>query len=104
MIRRIRDLLYEQGFTISGARNKLQEISQSQRGLKKETIDDNAFEEPINHDVDEGSAEDMSDEDSPVEERELALESAQRASSFQASTSLPTLRRELMDIRDLLSI
>jgi len=104
MIRRIRDLLYEQGFTISGARNKMQEISQSQRGLKKETIDDNAFEEPINHDVDEGSAEDMSDEDSPVEERELALESAQRASSFQASTSLPTLRRGLMDIRDLLSI
>jgi DNA-binding transcriptional MerR regulator len=29
MIRRIRDLLYDQGFTISGARNKLQETSQS---------------------------------------------------------------------------
>lgn len=29
MIRRIRDLLYEQGFTISGARNKLQEFSSS---------------------------------------------------------------------------
>ncbi len=28
MIRRIRDLLYEQGFTISGARNKLQELAQ----------------------------------------------------------------------------
>ena len=27
MIRRIRDLLYDQGFTISGARNKLQETS-----------------------------------------------------------------------------
>ena len=27
MIRRIRGLLYEQGFTISGARNRLQEIS-----------------------------------------------------------------------------
>ncbi|WCM90166.1 MerR family transcriptional regulator [Acidovorax sp. NCPPB 3576] len=26
MIRRIRDLLYEQGFTISGARNRLQEV------------------------------------------------------------------------------
>jgi DNA-binding transcriptional MerR regulator len=103
MIRRIRDLLYEQGFTISGARNKMQEISQSQRGLKKETADDNAFDESINHELDEDSAEDMSDEDSPVEDRELALESAQRASSFQATTSLPTLRRELMDIRDLLS-
>ena len=40
MIRRIRDLLYEQGFTISGARNKMQEISQSQRGLKKEITEE----------------------------------------------------------------
>lgn len=32
MIRRIRDLLYDQGFTISGARNKLQELVQ--RGWK----------------------------------------------------------------------
>ncbi len=31
MIRRIRDLLYEQGFTISGARNRLQELAQSAR-------------------------------------------------------------------------
>lgn len=31
MIRRIRDLLYEQGFTISGARNKLQELAQAER-------------------------------------------------------------------------
>lgn len=30
MIRRIRDLLYEQGFTISGARNKLQESAHSE--------------------------------------------------------------------------
>lgn len=29
MIRRIRELLYEQGFTISGARNRLQEASMS---------------------------------------------------------------------------
>jgi DNA-binding transcriptional MerR regulator len=32
MIRRIRDLLYDQGFTISGARNKLQDLVQ--RGWK----------------------------------------------------------------------
>jgi len=31
MIRRIRDLLYDQGFTISGARNKIQEILQAER-------------------------------------------------------------------------
>jgi len=34
MIRRIRDLLYDQGFTISGARNKMQEILQSERDKK----------------------------------------------------------------------
>ena len=32
MIRRIRDLLYDQGFTIVGARNKLQEIGGSELG------------------------------------------------------------------------
>jgi DNA-binding transcriptional MerR regulator len=31
MIRRIRDLLYDQGFTISGARNRLQELSHLER-------------------------------------------------------------------------
>jgi DNA-binding transcriptional MerR regulator len=34
MIRRIRDLLYDQGFTISGARNKMQEILQAERDKK----------------------------------------------------------------------
>ena len=35
MIRRIRDLLYDQGFTISGARNKMQEILQAERDKKR---------------------------------------------------------------------
>lgn len=35
MIRRIRDLLYDQGFTISGARNKLQEIVQDERDRRR---------------------------------------------------------------------
>ena len=35
MIRRIRDLLYEQGFTISGARNKLQELVQGERDKQR---------------------------------------------------------------------
>jgi hypothetical protein len=99
MIRRIRDLLYEQGFTISGARNKMQEIAQSSRAIKKESSEDNFFEESLN----EGMGPDSFD-DVPSEDKELVLESAQRASSFQATSSLPTLRRELMDIRDLLSI
>ena len=98
MIRRIRELLYEQGFTISGARNKMQELAQSQRGLKKEVIEEN--------DLDDVFTEEMPSEAldaTPADEREMVLESAQRASTFQATSSLPTLRRELMDIRDLLS-
>jgi len=35
MIRRIRDLLYDQGFTISGARNKMQELVQTERDKKR---------------------------------------------------------------------
>ncbi len=35
MIRRIRDLLYDQGFTISGARNKMQELLQNERDRRK---------------------------------------------------------------------
>ena len=36
MIRRIRELLYDQGFTINGARNKLQELAQQERELKRQ--------------------------------------------------------------------
>lgn len=35
MIRRIRDLLYDQGFTISGARNKMQELMEHERDKKR---------------------------------------------------------------------
>ncbi len=35
MIRRIRELLYDQGFTISGARNRLQEIVQGERDRRR---------------------------------------------------------------------
>ncbi|HEX5805870.1 MAG TPA: MerR family transcriptional regulator [Macromonas sp.] len=36
MIRRIRELLYDQGFTINGARNKLQELAQQEREQKRQ--------------------------------------------------------------------
>jgi DNA-binding transcriptional MerR regulator len=100
MIRRIRDLLYEQGFTISGARNKMQELAQSQKGYRKEQLVaadlDNDFPEDLDLD-----AEMLDDENAAPK---LAVESAQRAGPLQATSSLPSLRRELMDIRDLLSI
>jgi DNA-binding transcriptional MerR regulator len=52
MIRRIRELLYEQGFTIQGARNRLQELVHQEREWRKyssqledaEPTDDDAIE------------------------------------------------------------
>ena len=39
MIRRIRDLLYDQGFTISGARNQLQDSHHAQRPALEMQVD-----------------------------------------------------------------
>ena len=98
MIRRIRDLLYEQGFTISGARNKMQELAQAQKGLKKDVLENGALDDELLDDFDEEGAPSEA-----LDTASMAMESAQRASSLQVTSSLPTLRRELMDIRDLLS-
>ena len=51
MIRRIRDLLYDQGFTISGARNRLQELVQADRAGRSEgstevDVDDSDMMDP----------------------------------------------------------
>lgn len=40
MIRRIRDLLYDQGFTISGARNRLQDDPDGHEALEAQLIED----------------------------------------------------------------
>ncbi len=92
MIRRIRDLLYDQGFTITGARNKLQELVQSERERRRvggdlidvDLTDDEGFEEEWDVDTDEPRA-------LPT----LTLNSSDDA--------LQLLRKELTQIRDLLS-
>ncbi len=100
MIRRIRDLLYEQGFTISGARNKMQELVQAQKGYRKEQLAtalvDNEFPDEL-----EGDGELHEEENASSK---LNLESAQSNCHAHATSGLTNLRRELMDIRDLLSI
>ncbi|PUE13846.1 MerR family transcriptional regulator [Limnohabitans sp. WS1] len=69
MIRRIRGLLYDQGFTISGARNKLQELVQTERQLSRlsqnevDTAEEDFLldmEEGINTDMDAGPTSLMS--------------------------------------------
>jgi DNA-binding transcriptional MerR regulator len=89
MIRRIRDLLYDQGFTISGARNKLQEIVQVERDKRRAG-------EVMLEGVDVIEMEDSMfppdfEESIPPEERDLV------------SQKLQYVRRELFEIRDLLS-
>jgi DNA-binding transcriptional MerR regulator len=87
MIRRIRDLLYDQGFTISGARNKMQELLQSERDKKRngEVMLDGV-------DVVEMDSDDMDEFD--------ALMAGDVTSD--ASVPLVQLRRELFEIRELL--
>ena len=88
MIRRIRDLLYDQGFTISGARNKMQEILQTERDKKRngEVMLDGVEVLEVN-DVD---LEDFEDSQLSDSMDWSALEMAQ-------------LRQELFQIRDLLT-
>ena len=79
MIRRIRDLLYDQGFTISGARNRLQEMAHAQRHVN--------------------------DVDLPLPEEQVPGAVAAEALVVQEMTTqgLQGLRRELQEIRTLLS-
>ena len=88
MIRRIRDLLYDQGFTISGARNKMQEILQTEREQKNIT--------PFI--LDETGALIAEDPEFPPENEPVVV-----ALSDGDELSMIFIRRELFEIRDLLS-
>ena len=95
MIRRIRGLLYDQGFTISGARNKLLELTQSERQLMRsgafldEMLQDNSAEIE--------AAADMSPGDVP-EENESHWPSR---SGLESAMSV---HQELLQIRALLTV
>ena len=88
MIRRIRDLLYDQGFTISGARNKMQEIVQAERDKKR------------NGEVMLDGVEVIEMADSEFEDFEETQVLAGAGAGFE---QLLQVRRELFEIRDLLT-
>ena len=90
LIRRIRDLLYDQGFTISGARNQLGDLLAGLRqGVGTELNDQGADDESVEAGLDAG-AEDGAATDGPVAEvHELAPSQ---------------LRAELLSIRALLAV
>jgi DNA-binding transcriptional MerR regulator len=89
MIRRIRDLLYDQGFTISGARNKLQELVQLERDKRRSG--EVMLEGVDVIEVEDSTLEDFEDSAPPPEE------------AAAVSEQLLLVRRELFEIRDLLS-
>ena len=97
MIRRIRELLYDQGFTISGARNKLQEFAQSERERRKgEGVDagDSAFPDTV-----------MDGADSEWPSSEFGGAAMVEAGRIEAERQQwQSLRKELQEIREMLSL
>lgn len=89
MIRRIRELLYEQGFTISGARNKLQELAQSERDKRR-------------RDDEEEEAIDVIDLDAVIHDDDTVVVSATVAAPTSQGSLVSDMRRELLEIRELL--
>lgn len=89
MIRRIRELLYDQGFTISGARNKLQELVQAEREKRRGDDEDEVI--------------DVIDLDAVIHD-EGPIVASERQREVIAGTGLLVheVRRELIEIRELL--
>ena len=93
LIRRIRDLLYDQGFTISGARNRLAEGHAAARAAALQAEDGGEPELP----PDDGLEADAADVQAEATDRD-ATEAAPPL-AFDADG----LRAELLSIRDLLT-
>ena len=89
MIRRIRELLYDQGFTISGARNKLQELVQAERDRRRN---------------EEGGVIDVIDLDEMVHGSDVVVPfiEADVPELRESGSLLLDVRRELLEIRELL--
>ena len=108
MIRKIRDLLYDQGFTISGARNKLLEVVDANTDIdnsNKHSIMNVALEGV--HVVNNLSADSINISDSIDVENslfDLEAQNTELPSDFLAIQSLKLVRLELSEIRDLLSV
>lgn len=99
MIRRIRDLLYDQGFTISGARNKLHEIVQIEADKRR---NGEVMLEGV--DVIDGADSGLGDfaDSGDFEDSEPGNDAADLPTGSLAQQRLQLVRRELFEIRDLL--
>jgi DNA-binding transcriptional MerR regulator len=90
MIRRIRDLLYDQGFTISGARNKLQELVQADRLGRR----------VIQADMDSDAVVELAEDDLISDKPSFVA----MFDSGEAAADYAVLRQELLEIRALLAV
>ena len=94
LIRRIRELLYEQGFTISGARNRLSEVTPGRRH------DD--FVPPGQAAALTAGDSDAAADDEPGTRSHTSEPAQQRTADIALSPD--AMRHELIAIRDLLKI
>lgn len=81
MIRRIRELLYDQGFTISGARNRLQELAGQPDRHDEALTDERSVERAV---------------------QDVVVQTPMAAESDHPRDWLPRVRQELREIRNLL--
>jgi len=102
MIRRISDLLYSQGFTISGARNQLQELAQLQREERKNGLHSGTDSEGM--DLEGESAMGLADSAANAANANKAFASIDFEIQKLTGKTQDALRTELLEIRELLSV
>ena len=93
LVRRIRELLYEQGFSISGARNRLSDAAHL-RGHALAASEANKFELP--DDANETPGDELA---SSMESQALP-----KPDVTTHTLSMPQMRQELLSIRGLLAV
>ena len=111
LIRRIRQLLYEEGFTISGARNRLADAASALRVAAEEggrpgsgeAVGERGDVHPAGAPTTELPDTEQGQTEVPAWPSALGVHSAGRADSTRlAAAGLPGLRDELLAIRSLL--
>ena len=93
LIRRIRELLYEQGFTISGARNRLAESAQSRAGALQDIEHEAAYAEAL---------EDVEAAEMLARITTVAVLDVPTPSEPRSEMTVIQMRQELISIRSLL--
>jgi DNA-binding transcriptional MerR regulator len=103
MIRRIRELLYDQGFTIHGARNQMQEMGHAHRGQKHNLVS-SEFEVSDAKNGFQPEDEFISDEDA-LDAAFAAVQAVSAPAKLNVNSNnfkWQLVRQELHEIRELL--